>query len=128
MSLQQMTQNPMMKHLINALERGEDIGHYGRLVFIMVARHFMDEEEIVTHLTGNGGLDEKQARGLFLQVEQHGYNPPRPEKIRSWQAQQDFPICPDADNPDGCNLYQDLDFPEEVYSSIAGYYQKKAES
>ena len=44
--------SPMMAHLMDALEEGTDIGHYGRLVFAMVARHFLDEEEMV-RLLGN---------------------------------------------------------------------------
>jgi hypothetical protein len=38
MSLAELRKNAMMAHLIDALSRGEDIGHYGRLVFVMVAR------------------------------------------------------------------------------------------
>ena len=29
-----------MAHLLDSLNDGKDIGHYGRLVFAMVARHF----------------------------------------------------------------------------------------
>ena len=32
-----LRQNDMMRHLMDALARGEDIGHYGRLVFARVA-------------------------------------------------------------------------------------------
>jgi hypothetical protein len=39
--------SPMMAHLLDALEEGTDIGHYGRLTFAMIARHFMDEDELV---------------------------------------------------------------------------------
>ena len=35
----------MMVHLLDALEQKQDIGHYSRLVFAMVARHFMPESE-----------------------------------------------------------------------------------
>lgn len=35
----------LMAHLLDALEAGQDIGHYGRLTFAMVARHFMEEGE-----------------------------------------------------------------------------------
>jgi hypothetical protein len=37
----------MMAHLLDALEAGTDIGHYGRLTFAMVARHFMSEDMLV---------------------------------------------------------------------------------
>jgi hypothetical protein len=46
-----LRQDPMMAHLMDALEHKNDIGHYGRLVFVMVARHFLDEDEIVSYLT-----------------------------------------------------------------------------
>jgi len=39
-SLEQLRRNDMMSHLLDALESGEDIGHYGRLVFAMVAQYF----------------------------------------------------------------------------------------
>lgn len=39
--------SPMMAHLLDALEAGKDIGHYGRLTFAMIARHFLDEEALV---------------------------------------------------------------------------------
>ena len=32
---------PMMAHLMDSLDSGRDIGHYGRLVFAMVAHHFL---------------------------------------------------------------------------------------
>ena len=36
----------MMAHLLDSLGQGKDIGHYGRLVFAMVARHFMPHDEV----------------------------------------------------------------------------------
>jgi len=42
--------------------------HYGRLVFAMVARHFVDADELVAYLTKNHGMTEEQARALYLQV------------------------------------------------------------
>src|SRR5947209_17167114 len=59
--------SPMMARLLDALEAGTDIGHYGRLVFVMVARHFLDEDEIVRLLTNQPDQDETKARALFLQ-------------------------------------------------------------
>lgn len=75
MAVQAMQQNPMMSHLVGALDRGEDIGHYGRLVFTMVARHFLEEDELVRHLAKNPGFDEVQARALVKQVHVHDYDP-----------------------------------------------------
>ena len=87
----------MMSHLTAALDRGEDIGHYGRLVFAMVARHFLDEPELVSYLARNPGFDEVQARALVKQVQGRDYNPPKREKIMQFQREQAFPICPTND-------------------------------
>src|SRR5579884_1466809 len=102
MAIDDLRNNPMMRHLLGALERGEDIGHYGRLVFAMVARHFIDEAELCGFLENN--LSKEEARALWKQVEAHDNNPPRLERILAWQKQQAFPICPDAAN--GCNVYK----------------------
>ena len=125
MAVQDMQQNEMMSHLSRALDAGEDIGHYGRLVFAMVARHFLDEEELVAQLTKNPGFDGVQARALVKQVQARDYNPPRREKIMQFQREQEFPICPTND-PDGCNVYKNLPFPQEVYDKINAYYEQKA--
>jgi DNA primase large subunit len=115
----------MISHLLDALEQGKDIGHYGRLVFAMIVHHFLDEDELVAQLAKCKGFDEEQARALVMQVKSHGYSPPTREKILQFQQQQDFPICP-TDDPDGCNVYRNLHFPPEVYEKINEYYQEKA--
>jgi hypothetical protein len=115
----------MMQHLLAALERGEDIGHYGRLVFAMVARHFVNDNELIGLLEQNPGVTHEQARALVLQVQGHDYNPPSRARIREWQGQQEFPICP-TDDPDACNVYKDLQFPDDVYARISEYYEEKA--
>jgi hypothetical protein len=120
-----LRRNAMMRHLIEALERGEDIGHYGRLVFAMVARHFIGEEELCAWLQKNPGVSEQEARSLCRQVEGRDYNPPRRERIIEWQSQQEFPICPNPDDPDECNVYKDLKFPDHVYEHIQEYYEQK---
>ena len=125
--LESLRANAMMAHLIDALEAEQDIGHYGRLVFAMIARHFLKEEELLTLLCKNPNLHENQVRVFLRQVESRDYNPPRPERIREWQTQQDFPICPDSEDPDGCNVYRDLKFPEHIYDNIQQYQEKKAE-
>src|SRR5689334_10342744 len=122
MAIQDLQQNDMMSHLLCALDRGEDIGHYGRLVFAMVARHFLDESELLIYLTKNPGFDEAQARALLKQCDAHDYNPPRREKILQWQRQQQFQICPTED-PDACNVYRNLRFPRGVYEHIEAYYE-----
>src|SRR5215213_8332826 len=112
--LDQLRKNDMMNHLLDALEQGKDIGHYGRLVFAMIAHHFLDEDELANLLAKCKGFDEERARALVLQVKSRGYSPPKREKIMQFQEQQDFPICP-SDDPDGCNVYRNLNFPPEVF-------------
>jgi len=116
----------MMSHLLDALERGEDIGHYGRLVFAMVARHFVDGDELVTLLMQDASFDEAHAMSLVDQVTRRNYSPPNRSRILEWQKQQDFPICPHMDDPDEANVYRDLAFPDEVYEHIEAYHERKA--
>ena len=127
MAVGELRKNEMMSHLLDALESGKDIGQYGRLVFAMVGRHFLKEDELVSHLSKNPWFSEEDARALVIQVQQRDYNPPKRQKILEWQSQQDFPICPDND-PDGCNVYRNLSFPEAVFEKINEYYHQKAAS
>jgi hypothetical protein len=122
-----LCRSPMMAHLFEALEAGTDCGHFGRLVFVIVARHFLDEAELVDLLARQPGHDETQARALVLQVKTHDYSPPSRERILEWQARQKFPIIPNSDDPDAGNLYRDLKFPDGVYEHIKEYYVEKAE-
>ncbi len=94
MALKDLRQSPMMNHLLEALDGGEDIGHYERLTFAIVAHHFLEKDELVEWLTRYGDTDETGARALAQQVEERGYNPLRRERILESQEQQDFPICP----------------------------------
>ena len=126
MAVSDLRKNDMMAHLLDALESGKDIGHYGRLVFAMVARHFVSEGELVKLLTKDKSFSEEDAKTLVAQVQSRDYNPPKRQKIMEFLEQQKFPICPDADNPDACNVYKDLQFPETVYAKINEYYQQKA--
>ncbi len=128
MAVQDLKQSPMMGHLLDALDKHQDIGHYGRLVFAMVARHFMKEDELVKYLEKNPGVSEEQAQALVQQVQGRDYNPPRRERILEWQKQQDFPICPNPDDPDACNVYKDMKFPDDVYENIEDYREQKAEA
>src|SRR3712207_4005226 len=82
--------SPMMAHLLDALEAGTDIGEYGRLTFAMVARHFMEEDDLVGLLARQPEQDETKARAFLLQVNGRDYNPPKRQRILEWQAQQDF--------------------------------------
>ncbi len=125
MALQDLRKNDMMAHLLDALEQGKDIGHYGRLVFTMVAQYFLDDEQIVKLLKQDQDFSEAQARGLVEQVRSRGYNPPRRERIIQWQKEQKFPICP-SDDPDACNVYRNLKLPEEIFRDISQYHEEKA--
>src|SRR3954453_4711764 len=93
MPLEDLRKNAMMSHLLDSLEEGQDIGHYGRLTFIMVARHFLSEDELIQQLMKDPDCDAEKARGLVKQVEARGYNPPKPDRILDWMNQQEFPIC-----------------------------------
>ena len=117
-----------MSHLISSLEQGRDIGHYGRLVFAMIARHFLSEKQLVEYLTKDPRIDEPTARSLVAQVAARDYNPPKRERVLEWMSKQKFPICPDAADPDHCNVYKTLDFPKDIYDKIQSYYEGKAEA
>ena len=114
MALDDLRRSPMMSHLLDALEKGQDIGHYGRLTFAMIAHRFLDRDELVTWLCKDKDCDETKAKALVQQVESRDYNPPSRQRILEWQVEQDFPICPTPDDPNACNPYRELQMPEEV--------------
>jgi hypothetical protein len=124
----ELSASPMMLHLMDALEQEKDIGHYGRLTFVMVARFFLQEDEMVHMLTRDPDCSEAEARELIAQVKGHGYNPPKRERILQWQREQDFPICPSPDDPASCNVYSELRFPDEVYENIGDFWEEKSEA
>lgn len=126
MAVEDLRQSPMMAHMLDALDNGEDIGHYGRLVFAMIGRHFVSNDELVELLTKDEDASEGDIKAMVQQVEEKGYSPPKREKILQYQEQQDFAICPNPDDPDACNPYQELQFPDEVYESIQEYREEKA--
>lgn len=124
--VEELRREPMMAHLFDALADGKDIGHYGRLVFAMVAHHFLAEEEMLEWLRKDPTFDEHAAQALLRQVEGRDYNPPRRNRILEWQAQQEFPILPNTDDPDCGNVYRNLKFPPRVYEHIEEYQEEKA--
>jgi hypothetical protein len=128
MPVEDLRQSPMMAHMLDALDNGEDIGHYGRLVFAMIGRHFVSNDELVELLTKDHDADEQEIRAMVQQVQDKGYSPPRREKILEFQNQQDFEICPNPDDPDACNVYNELQFPDDVYESIQEYQEKRQTS
>lgn len=123
MAIDELRNSPMMSHLLDAMDRGEDIGHYGRLVFVMVARHFLSNDELIQQLTKDRDCDQAKAESLIRQVEARGYNPPGPERILEWMNTQDFTICEANGDAESCNVYKSLQFPPEVYEKIASYYE-----
>lgn len=121
-------ESPMMNYLLDNLEAGTDIGHYGRLVFVMIARHFKDDDEIVSLLARQPDHSEEDSRALLAQVKGRDYNPPKRDKILAWQSEQDFLIIPNPEDPDSGNVYRELRFPDHVYENIGDYYEEKAEA
>jgi hypothetical protein len=126
--LNELKASPMMAHLIDAIEAKQDIGHYGRLVFVIVGRYFLEESTIVKMISSQPDMGETRARALVLQAASRNYNPPSRERVIEWQRLQEFPICPTPDDPNRCNVYTELQFPEEVYENIQELWEKKAES
>ena len=126
MATQELQQEPMMQHLMGTLDSGHSIGHYGRLVFAMVARHFLDREELLAYLEKDPDCDAEQARSLVAQVEARDYNPPKRERILEWMRKQEFPVCPDPDDPGQCNVYRNLEFPKEVYERIEQFHAERS--
>lgn len=127
-AVEALRKSDVMAHLLDALDEGKDIGHYGRLVFAMVGRHFLDEDQLIGYLANDPDFSAEDARSLVHQVASRDYNPPRRERILEWQRQQEFPIIPNPDDPDAGNLYRDLTFPEGVYEDISEYHEQKTEA
>ena len=125
MPLDDLKNNRMMSHLIDTLDRGETIEHYGRLVFAMVARHFIGEDEVIGYLAKDPESNEEEARRLVNQVSARDYNPPHRDRILEWMNKQQFAICPEPEDPRGCNVYRDLKFPDAVYERINEYYARQ---
>ncbi len=126
--MEALREDSMMRHLLDSLEQGKDIGHYGRLTFAMIARHFLTDDEVLAELTRDRDFSEEQARQMLMQVEGRDYSPPRRERILEWQAEQEFPIIPDRHDPDSGNVYKTLRFPKETYNHIGHYQEEKASS
>ena len=126
--LDALREDSMMAHLLDALNQGQDIGHYGRLTFAMIARHFLSDDEVLAELTRDEDFSEEDARQMLMQVEGRDYSPPRRNRIMDWQAEQEFAIIPNPHDPDCGNVYKTLRFPKETYDHIGHYQQDKASS
>jgi hypothetical protein len=125
MAVADLRESPMMTHPLDALADDKDIGYYGRLTAAITGHYFLDRNEGVDLLRQGRGIDEGEAKALVRQVAGHHYNPPAREQILEWQQLQDFPLCPIPDDPDACNLYRDLRFPEAVYEDIEAYREQR---
>lgn len=122
----ELRKDSMMSHLLDSLDQGQDIGHYGRLVFAMVARHFLSDDGVIDWLTHDRDFDEPAAVALLRQVQSRDYNPPKRARILEWQQQQEFPILPNPEDPDCGNLYRNLKFPDSIYHHIEQYQEQKS--
>jgi len=123
----ELRNDPMMATLLDALSAGTDVGHYGRLIFSMVARHFLPHEEVMRYLVHDRDFSEEQATAMLRQVDSRDYNPPRRERLLEWQREQDFQFL-DPNDPDSGNLYRNLKFPDEIYQHIEHYQEAKSEA
>jgi len=117
--------DPMMARLLDDLAAGKDIGHYGRLVVAMIARHFATEEELVALLAHDADFPEEKARLMVREVIDAGYSPPKRAKILEFQSRQDYPIIAEPGDPDAGNVYKHLQFPDAVYEHIEEYREAK---
>lgn len=123
-----LRQSPTMKRMLDAMEAGEDIGHFGQFTFATVARHFLQEVDTVRLLAAQPNMDERKAAALLEHVTERGYNPPQRERILVQQTHNGFQLIPDPENPDSGNLYQEITFPDTIYDDISNYYRERAES
>ncbi len=128
-ALEALGRNKMMRHLIDALAEGQDIGHYGRFTFASIARHFMEPDDLAKYLAKDKDEALADAKALVHQVNDADYSPPGPSKIRKWDEEQPFAILPpEHQTSDDANVYQDLDFPDHVYEKINAYHREQAEA
>jgi hypothetical protein len=123
-----LRRSPMMAYLLDAMEAGKDIGHYGRLTFAMVARFFLPEADLLDLLSHQPDQDAEKARAMLRQIQERNYNPPRRERILEWQSRQEFPILPHPDDPNSGNVYQDLQFPDDIYNQIEEFWEERTET
>jgi hypothetical protein len=128
MTVKALRKSDLMSHLLDALDTGQAIGHYERLTFAMIAQHFLSETDLIEYLQKDPECSDPEARSLYQQARSKGYSPPKRDRILEWQTHQTFPICPNPDDPDTCNVYRDLTFPDDVYEHISSYYEQKSES
>jgi hypothetical protein len=64
MPVEDLRQSQMMAHMLEALDNGEDIRHYNRLVFAMIGGHFVSNDELVELLTKDHDADKQEIRAM----------------------------------------------------------------
>ena len=69
---------------------------------------------------GDDAREDEVAAPSPLAVEAQGV-------LDAHQAQQEFPILPNPDDPDCGNVYRNLKFPQSVYEHIQEYHEQKAQ-
>jgi len=117
-----LTASPTAAHWLAALDAGADLGHFGRLAFATVARHFLPHVELLVLLAAQPGYDQAKARRLLEQVRARGYLPPSRPRLLAWQARQRFPLLPN-DDPSVGNLYRELPWPDDVFGRIEQFWE-----
>jgi hypothetical protein len=120
---QRLRASPTVAHWLSALEAGQDVGHYGRLAFAIVAQHFLADDQTASLLAGQPKYDQARAAKLLERVRAHGYAPPSRLRLSQWQARQQFPLLPDPADPASGNLYRELEFPDSVYGQIEEFWE-----
>jgi len=114
MRLEDLRQSPMMNYLLDALDSGEDIGHQGWLTFAIVAHHFLERDELVAWLSKDGDTDKNEVRaGPAGRGE--GLQPAAARAHPRVAGAAGLPDCPNPEDPDACNVYNELQFPHDAY-------------
>jgi hypothetical protein len=111
-----------------ALEARQDIGHFGRLAFVSIARHFLSSDELVALLARQPRWDQAKAQKLVERVRQRGYSPPTRPRLLEWQARQRYPLLDDPADPTLGNLYRELPLPDEVFREIEAFWDGSGEA
>ena len=124
MSVEGLQQSPMIHHLLDTLDWERTLATtYGRLAFAVVAHSFSERDELVEWPSKDGNLDEMRP-ARWPSRPRRGPTAPRRERILGWQEQKDFSICPNPDDPDACNVYSELQLPDEAYQDIQECQEK----
>jgi hypothetical protein len=92
----ELRKDPTMAQLLDSLEAEQDIGYYGRLVFSMVARHFLSQIQIDAYL--NPEAPAAAPRPIAV-VPRRPAAAASPERILKWRRKQAVPVLPQRKLP-----------------------------